>query len=98
VSFMKSWIDAVAFGLETQVVIAMRLTKIALGGPGGADECRRMFFEKIDTASSAQTAAFLALAGRKSIEVVIPNQRRRRCKGGFVQTSSTSPVGLPTSI
>jgi hypothetical protein len=66
---MKSWMDAAAFALETQGVIAMRLIKIASGGPGGAAECRRMFFEKIGAASSAQTAAFLALAEGKSIEV-----------------------------
>jgi hypothetical protein len=66
---MKSWMDAVAFALETQGVIAMRLIKIASGGPGGAAKCRRMFFEKIDAASSAQTAAFLAFAEGKSIEV-----------------------------
>jgi hypothetical protein len=83
VFFMKSWIDAVAFGLETQGVIAMRLMKIALGGPGGAAECRRMFFEKIDAASSAHTAAFLALAGGKSVEVatqlaMAPVKRRVR--------------------
>jgi hypothetical protein len=68
VIFVKSWIDAAVFGLETQGVIAMRLVKIAFGGPGGAAECRRMFFEKVDAASAAHSAACLALAGGKSLE------------------------------
>jgi hypothetical protein len=68
VLFLKSWMDAAAFGLETQGVIAMRLVKIASGGLGGAAEFRRMFFEKVDAASSAHAAALLALAGGKSLE------------------------------
>jgi hypothetical protein len=66
--FVKSWMDAAVFVLETQGVIVMRLMKIASGGPGGAAECRRMFFEKVDAASSAHNAACLALAGGKSLE------------------------------
>jgi hypothetical protein len=81
--FVKSWMDAAVFVLETQGVIAMRLMKIASGGPGGAAECRRMFFEKVDAASSAHNAACLALAGGKSLEAaaqlaIAPVKRRVR--------------------
>jgi hypothetical protein len=81
--FVESWMDAAVFVLETQGVIAMRLMKIASGGPGGAAECRRMFFEKVDAASSAHTAACLALAGGESFEAaaqlaIAPVKRRVR--------------------
>ena len=66
--FLKSWMDAAAFGLETQSVIAMRLMKIASGGPAGADECKRMVREKFDAATAAQIAGILALVGGNSLE------------------------------
>lgn len=65
--FWKDWIDAAAMGLEAQGVIAMRLLKIAAGGPGADTECQLMVAEKFAAAAAAQIAAADALAGGKSI-------------------------------
>jgi hypothetical protein len=66
--FVKSWIDAALFSLDVQAVVAMRLMKIAAGGPDGRTECTRMVLEKFETAAAAQTAGALALADGKSVE------------------------------
>jgi hypothetical protein len=66
--FWKSWMDAAEFGLEAQRVIAMRLMKIAAGGPAGAAECARMVTEKFAAAAAAQSAGAIALARGNSFE------------------------------
>lgn len=65
--FWRDWIDAATLGLEVQGVIAMRLFKIAAGGPEADAECQLMVAEKFATAAVAQAAAARALAGGKSI-------------------------------
>jgi hypothetical protein len=64
----KSWIDAAEFGLEAQRVIAMRLMKIAAGGPAGLAEYRQMVTEKFTAAAAAQSAGAIALARGSSFE------------------------------
>ena len=64
----KSWIDAAEFGFEAQRVIAMRLMKIAAGGPAGLAECRQMVEEKFAAAVAAQSAGAIALVRGKSFE------------------------------
>ncbi len=64
----KDWCDVAALGLEAQSVIAMRLVKIAGGGPAAAAECRRMVEEKFIAVAAAQAAALNALAGGQSVD------------------------------
>ena len=65
--FWKDLTNAVAFGLEAQGVIAMRLLKIAAGGPAANVEWRLMVTEKFAVAAAAHAAAARALAAGKNI-------------------------------
>jgi hypothetical protein len=81
--FWKDWIDAAALGLEAQGVIAMRLLKIAAGGPAADVECQLMVAEKFAAAAAAQAAAASALACGHSIHdaaalALVPVRRRVR--------------------
>jgi hypothetical protein len=81
--YWKPWLDAVRFGFEVQSVIALRLLKIASGGPGGGAERTRMVTEKIRAAAAAQTAGAVALAQGKSVKTaarraMAPVKRRVR--------------------
>jgi hypothetical protein len=53
--------DLALAGFEAQRVIALRLMKLAAGGPAADQEARRMVTEKI--AASAEAAATLATGG-----------------------------------
>jgi len=68
----NDWNDWIAVGavlaLEAQGVIAMRLMKIAEGGPQADAECERMVTEKFAAASASLAAAANALASGKSFE------------------------------
>ena len=64
----KSWVDAAEFGFEAQSVVALRLMKIAAGGPSGAAEYARMVSEKFIAAAAAHSAGAIALASGKSFE------------------------------
>jgi len=59
---MSAWFDALRLGADVQSVVALRLMRIAAGGPRGATEARRMVAEKIAAIGEAQGAAFVALA------------------------------------
>jgi hypothetical protein len=71
-SMFNDWSDWIAvgalFALEAQGVIAMRLMKIAEGGPEADAECQRMVTEKFAAASASLAAATKALATGKSFE------------------------------
>jgi hypothetical protein len=64
----NDWFAVGALALEAQGVIAMRLLKIAEGGPEADAECQRMVTEKFAAGSAALSAATAALAGGKGIE------------------------------
>jgi hypothetical protein len=66
--YWQDFMTVAALGLEAQGVIAMRLVKIAAGGPAADAECKRMVREKFDAIAAAQAAAFAALAGGQSME------------------------------
>jgi hypothetical protein len=63
--------DLALAGFEAQRVIALRLMKLAAGGPAAELEARRMVTEKI--AASAEAAATLAMGG--SPETVLRRYR-----------------------
>jgi hypothetical protein len=62
---MRQWwklsTDIALAGFEAQQVIALRLMKLAAGGPAAEREARRMVTEKI--VASAEAAATLASGG-----------------------------------
>lgn len=60
--FLDSWIEAMRFACETQSVVALRLARIAEGGPLAEAETRRMIAEKTDALIDAEVAALNALA------------------------------------
>jgi hypothetical protein len=79
----SDWIAVTGLALEAQGVIAMRLMKIAEGGPEADAECQRMVSEKFAAASAAQAAATAALASGQSFETaarlaLAPIRRRVR--------------------
>jgi hypothetical protein len=80
-NYWQDWMDAAVLGFQAQSVIAMRLLKIAAGGPAADAECKRMVREKFDAAAAAQAAALGALAGGASVDVaarlaMVPVRRR----------------------
>lgn len=67
-AYWQDFVDAAALSVAAQNVIAMRLIRIAAGGPVAQAECRRMVYEKFEAAVAAQAAAAGALARGKSME------------------------------
>jgi hypothetical protein len=79
----RNWIDANRFALDTQAVIALRLMRMASGGPLVAAEAQRMITEKVAALAAAQVAGGLALASGKSAGIaakraMAPIRRRVR--------------------
>lgn len=67
-NLMNAWFEAAQFGADSQHVIAMRMMKLASGGPQAATEARRMVTEKINAFGVAQAAIMSALVSGSSIE------------------------------
>ena len=72
-SFMQLGFDLTMLAFESQQVIAMRLTKIAMGGPGASHEAERMVSEK----TSAAMEAGLHLASGGAPHKVVKSYRRK---------------------
>jgi hypothetical protein len=66
--FWTDIFNAAILGLEAQGVIALRLARIAAGGPAAGAECQLMVEEKFAAAFAASAAAAAALAGGRSIQ------------------------------
>jgi hypothetical protein len=56
--------DAVRLGIEAQSVVALRLARLAVGGPSSSAEARRMMAEKLDALAKLQVAAALTVCTR----------------------------------
>jgi hypothetical protein len=67
-SMMKAWFEAAQFAADSQSVIAMRMTKMASGGPGATTEAQRMVSEKVAAFAEAQGVMMAALINGKSFE------------------------------
>ena len=65
----RHWIDAGRFALDTQAVIALRVMKIASGGPLATAEAQRMVTEKVAALAVAQMTGGLALATGQSLDI-----------------------------
>ncbi len=66
------------FLMDCQIVISLRLLKLATGGPGAAGEATRMVGEKITTFAEAQRDAAVALPSRGLAGATAAAQRRYR--------------------
>jgi hypothetical protein len=64
--FWRNWIDASRFAFDAQSVIALRMMRLASGGPRAAAETQLMIAEKVGALAAAQLAGALALASGKS--------------------------------
>jgi hypothetical protein len=53
---MTAWFEAARFSADVQRVIALRMMRIAGGGPLAASETRRMITEKMFALAEAQVA------------------------------------------
>jgi hypothetical protein len=81
--FWKNWFDTWGFALETQQVMAMRLSRLAAGGLPAVAEAERMVVEKFATLGLAHNAAALALFSGRGVGVaanhaMVPFRRRVR--------------------
>lgn len=53
---MSAWFEAARFAADSQRVIALRMMRLAGGGPGAATEASRMVAEKVAAFTEAQAA------------------------------------------
>lgn len=67
-TFMSSWFEAARFGADMQRVIALRMMRLASGGPLAETEARRMVSEKVAAFGEAQTILMTALVTGASLE------------------------------
>lgn len=67
-SLMKAWFEAAQFGADSQRVIAMRMMRLAAGGPLAATEAQRMVSEKVAAFAESQGVMMAALVAGQSFE------------------------------
>lgn len=65
---MKAWFEAAQFGADSHSVIAMRLMKIASGGPGASTEAHRMVSEKVAAFTESQGVLMASLMSGATLE------------------------------
>ena len=70
---VRSWFDLVMLAAESQQAIALRLIRLAAGGPRARREATRMVSEKVEAAGKA--ARDLMMGG--STEKVVRRYRRK---------------------
>jgi hypothetical protein len=80
---MSAWFEAARFGADMQRVIALRMMRLASGGPLAASEAQRMVSEKVSAFGEAQGAIMAALATGSSLDAAAarayaPYRRRVR--------------------
>jgi hypothetical protein len=83
-SMMTPWtqmaMDSTMLAIESQQVIAMRLTKFAIGGPGVGREAQLMVSEKMESlAQAGQMMVMAALGGQQDLGAgrVVKHYRRK---------------------
>jgi hypothetical protein len=78
---MNAWFEAARFGADVQNVIALRLLRLAGGGPLAATEARRMISEKVSALGETQVRMLSALASGQNFDAAkayAPYRRRVR--------------------
>jgi hypothetical protein len=59
---INTWLEAVRFSADVQRVMALRMMRLASGGPLAATEARQMISEKVFAFEEARVAIVTALA------------------------------------
>ena len=59
---INTWLEAVRFSADVQRVMALRMMRLASGGPLAVTEARQMISEKIAAFEASQLAVVTALA------------------------------------
>jgi hypothetical protein len=67
-TMMDAWFEAARFGADTHDVIALRLMKLASGGPQATTEATRMVSEKVAAFGESQAAMMAALIKGSSFD------------------------------
>ncbi len=67
-SMMNAWFEAARFGADSQNVIAMRMMRLASGGPLAATEASRMVSEKVAAFTEAQGIVMAAMINGSSFD------------------------------
>jgi hypothetical protein len=67
-SMMNAWFEAARFGADSHNVIALRMMRLATGGPLAATEATRMVSEKVAAFTEAQGALMNALVNGSSLD------------------------------
>jgi hypothetical protein len=78
---MNAWFEAARFGADVQNVIALRMLRLAGGGPLAATEARRMISEKVSALGETQVRMLSALASGQNFDAAkayAPYRRRVR--------------------
>jgi hypothetical protein len=65
---MNAWFEAARFGADSNNVIAMRMMRLASGGPLAATEATQMISEKVAAFNEAQGALLNALVTGSSFD------------------------------
>jgi hypothetical protein len=65
---LDNWFEAARFGADVQHVMALRIMRIASGGPDAATESQQMISEKVAAFGQAQVALMTALATGSSLD------------------------------
>jgi len=67
-TMMNAWFEAARFGADSHNVIALRMMRLASGGPLAATEATRMVSEKVAAFNEAQGALMNALVSGSSLD------------------------------
>jgi hypothetical protein len=78
--WMKVGFGAAALGMEASQVIALRMAKLAAGGPAADREASRMVTEKIEAATTLSALAFTGALGLTAPRVATSTITRLRRK------------------
>jgi hypothetical protein len=67
----RDWMDCARLVADLQSVAALRMMRMAVGGPRAAAESRLMVSEKVSALAESQAAAGMALASGRGLEVAV---------------------------
>jgi hypothetical protein len=67
-TIMNAWIETARFAADSQYVVALRMLRLASGGPLATAEVTRMISEKVAVFGEAQGALLTALIAGRSLD------------------------------
>ena len=87
------WLESLRFACEVQGVVAMRLARLAQGGPQAAAEADRMIAEKLDALADAEVALLDALVQGEGLMIAAARAYqplRRRVHDNSLRLAATT--------